>query len=49
MTEKSSLQEPFRESGVWWNPLMGNVYENHSEAAMPKIVDTIVKCCRCPR
>ena len=35
-TEKSSLLESSRESGVWWKPLMRNVYENHSQAVMPK-------------
>lgn len=36
MTEKSSLLESYRESGTWWKPLMRNVYENHSQAVVPK-------------
>ncbi len=37
MTEKSTVQEPSRERGVWWKPLMGNEWENHSGAVMPKV------------
>lgn len=36
MTEKSSLQEPSRESGIWWKPFMRNADENHSRAVKPK-------------
>ncbi|MBO5056408.1 MAG: hypothetical protein J6C64_08695 [Lachnospiraceae bacterium] len=36
MTEKSSLQESSRESGIWWKPFMRNADENHSRAVKPK-------------
>lgn len=37
-TEKSSLQEPSRESGIWWKPFMRNADENHSRAVKPKAI-----------
>ncbi len=36
VTEKSSIWEASRESGVWWKPFMRKICENHSEAATPK-------------
>lgn len=38
MTEKSSLLESYRESSIGWKLLMRNVYENHSQAVIPKAV-----------
>lgn len=42
MTEKSSLRESSRESDRWWKSLMRKTDENHSRAAVLKIVGAAV-------